>query len=367
MKELTALEKHVCVACGAQAVWDPAKQVIRCPYCGTEAPFEIDRESGKIVELDLVSALRELPDELRGWNSEKRAVRCRSCNAVSVFDSERVGQNCQFCGSPELVDYEEIKAPIRPQSLLPFKLGISEVRDRLRNWIGSLWFAPGTLKARALVDQVRGIYLPYWTFDAQVSCRWTAMAGYYYQTTESYMSGGRILTKQVRHVRWVPASGEIEHFFDDEPVAGSRGISPDLLKRVEPWPTQELVPYDTAYLSGFVVEHYQVILFDAAKAARVSMREKLHTMCALQVPGDTYKDLQVFPVFFGETFKHILVPVWLLTYNYGARTFQVLVNGYTGTIAGGRPWSLWKILAAVVLILFVIWIAVVLGSLSGQS
>ena len=67
-------------------------------------------------------ALREMPDDARGWQAEKRTVQCQSCKAVSVFDPERVGQRCEFCGSPALVDYTEIKAPIRPQSLLPFKV-----------------------------------------------------------------------------------------------------------------------------------------------------------------------------------------------------------------------------------------------------
>ena len=92
------------------------------------------RRPGAIEELDLAKALRELPDEDRGWQTEKRTVQCQSCKAVSVFDPERVGQNCDFCGSPALVDYQEIKAPIRPQSLLPFK--VTESRSASRSASG---------------------------------------------------------------------------------------------------------------------------------------------------------------------------------------------------------------------------------------
>ena len=119
MAETTALGKHSCAACGAQAEWTPSRQALICPFCGTVSPAELDRETGEIAEIDLVRTLREIPDDLRGWQGTRHTVKCRSCHAISVFEAERVGQNCEFCGSPELVDYDEIKAPIRPQSLLP--------------------------------------------------------------------------------------------------------------------------------------------------------------------------------------------------------------------------------------------------------
>ena len=120
-----------------------------------------------------------------------------------------------------------------------------------------------------------GVYIPYWTFDAQVVCPWEAEAGHYYYTTESYRDDkGNTQTRQVQHVRWEPASGSVEHFFDDEPIPGTQGVSLQLLKQVEPFPTNELVAYDTSFLSGFVVEHYQVVLVDAAKASEDSMRRQ---------------------------------------------------------------------------------------------
>jgi hypothetical protein len=359
MDETLAREKHACAACGAPATWDPATQVLRCPYCGTQAQVELDRGSGEIRELDLLQALRELPDKERGWQIARRTVRCRSCNAVSVFDPARVGQNCEFCGSPQLVDYQEIKAPIRPRSLLPFRVDAAQVREQIRTWLAGRWFAPSGLKHRALVDTVAGLYLPYWTFDAQVHCPWTAEAGHYYYTTETYRdSNGRTQTRRVRHVRWVPAAGVVDHFFDDEPVPGSQGIETDLLRRIEPFPTAELVPYDTAYLSGFVVEHYQVVLVDAARQARESMDGHLRSMCAARIPGDTYRNLQIYPDYSGQTFKHILVPVWHLRYDFGRRKYRVLVNGYTGKMAGEYPKSFWKIFFLILFLLVLLGVVI---------
>jgi hypothetical protein len=317
-------------------------------------PFTTE-EGGTIRELDLAAALRELPDEQRGWLAEKRSVQCQSCKAVSVFDPERVGQNCDFCGSPSLVPYNEIKAPIRPESLLPFKVTEAQVREQIRRWYASKWLAPNKLKARALVDRVHGVYIPYWTFDADVVCPWRAEAGHYYYTTETYRDNqGRRQTRQVQHVRWEPAAGEVRHFFDDEPVPGTQGVSQALLKQVEPFPTNELTPYSAAFLSGFVVEHYQVVLLEAADHSQTQMKRKLYEMCAAQVPGDTQRNLEISPTFSGQTFKHVLVPVWLLTYTYGNKPWQVVVNGYTGLMAGDYPKSFWKIAALVLLAIIAI-------------
>jgi len=341
---LEALSEHTCPACGAAAEWDPGRQALVCPYCGTRSAAVLDADTGHVQELPLARALRDLPEEARGWNTERRSVRCERCHAVSVFEPQDVGRRCAFCGSPELVDYDEIRAPIRPLSVLPFRVDRPHVRDVVRAWWRRRWLAPRALTRRARVDEMQGIYLPYWTFDARAHARWTADSGTYYYTTRTVRgSDGRLRTQRVRHTRWRPAAGEVTHFFDDELVPGSRGVHPELLRRAEPFPTRELVPYDTAYLSGFVVEHYQVVLLDAAHTARESMERQLRSLCAARVPGDTYRNLRVDATWEGETFKHVLLPAWLATYDYGAKSFQVVVNGSTGRVAGEYPKSAWKI------------------------
>ena len=359
-RTVAALEKYPCAACGAQAEWNPARQMLVCGFCGTASPFTVDEATGAFVEHDLAKALRELPDEARGWLAEKRTVQCQSCKAVSVFDAGRAGQNCGFCGSAALLDYQEIKAPIRPQGLLPFKVETGAVRETVRQWVKGRWLAPSNLGVKALVDRLHGLYVPYWTFDAKAVCPWEADAGRYYYTTEHYRDNqGRSQTRQVRHVRWEAASGVVEHFFDDQCVPGTQGLRHDLLEKIEPFPTTDLLNYDTAYLSGFVVEHYQVVLLHAAEQSRSSMMITLRQMASDQVPGDTQRNLEIHPTYSNETFKHILVPVWVLAFSYRSKIYQVLVNGYSGKIAGDYPLSAWKIflLIVVVLIVAVIFIA----------
>jgi rubredoxin len=347
MGEALAQKKFSCPSCGGEAQWDPAKQALVCAFCGTTSPAQAQvAASGEevIVEHDLVAALRGIPDTQRGWQAKKISVRCQSCQAISVFDPSRVSQRCDFCGSTALVPYEEIKEAFSPESLLPLKVSETQVRDSIRRWYSSRWFAPNQLKRAALTDIVKGLYIPYWTFDAQVHANWTAESGYYYYVTETYQdSDGQTKTRQVQKIRWEPSSGVLDHFFDDELVPASRGVQPEMLRRVEPFPTKELKPYNPTFLSGWVVERYQIDLVSAAKAAREEMDQEMEQMCAARVPGDTHRNLQVETDYSGQTFKHILVPIWLLTYNYGARNFQVVINGYTGAIAGKYPKSWIKI------------------------
>jgi hypothetical protein len=361
MGETVALSKFACPACGGESTWNPAKQRLVCPFCGTESPAKQDA-AGAIVEHDLVGALRGIGDDARGWQAEKRQVKCRSCNAISVLDPSRQAQNCEFCGSAQLVPYAEAKPAFRPESLLPFRVSDAEARDRIRAWYGKLWLAPSALAKKALTDTVKGIYLPYWTFDARVDADWTAEAGHYYYTTETYEQNGRVQTRQVQHIRWEPAAGRLQHFFDDDLVCASVGVHPELLRGIEPFPTGELRPYDAGYVAGWIVERYQIDLVAAAQRARDAMDAKLQVLCAQQVPGDTFRNLIVHADYSAQTFKHILAPVWLLSYTFGARAFQCAMNGVNGTIRGEYPKSPWKVALLVLVVLLAVWIVLRMGS-----
>jgi hypothetical protein len=130
-----------------------------------------------------------------------------------------------------------------------------------------------------------------------------------------------------------------------------------MLSKVEPFPTSELVPYDAGFVSGWTVERYQIDLVKAAEESRRRMDAEIRNRCASEVPGDTHRDLQVQASYSDQTFKHILSPIWLLSYTFRAKSYQVLVNGVTGSIAGSRPYSWIKIgllvLAILIVVLFI--------------
>ncbi len=360
-----AIGKHPCPECGGDLEWNAAKQALVCPYCGTTAPWapaQDDDPGAQVHEHDLAEALNA-PSAGRGWGAERQEVKCQSCHAISVFVGGRAAQRCEFCGSPSIVPHEDQGDAITPESLLPFKVSDGQIRDAIRRWYGSRWFAPNKLKSRALTDTLHGGYLPYWTFDAHVFAQWTAEAGHYYYVTESYTQNGQRQTRQVRKVRWEPAAGDLQHFYDDELVPGTVGVGEGLLTQIAPFPTRsELKPYSPEFVRGWTVERYQLDLRRAADLNMTQMEQQTRALCAAQVPGDTHRNLQVQSQYRGRTFKHILVPVWLVSYTYGSRSFQIVANGYTGKIAGKRPWSWIKITLAVLAALIVIGLLAAYGS-----
>ena len=339
----TAREKYHCPSCGGEANWNPSKQALVCPFCGTESPVTLEKRGAEtvIVEHDLAAALSNIPDEARGWQAPKTTVRCQNCQAISVFNPDKVGSRCEFCGAAQLVPYGEVKDAFRPESLLPLTISESQARDLIRAWYKRQWLAPNALNARALTDTVHAVYLPYWTFDANTFARWTADSGTY-----SYTGSGK---NRQRQVRWTPASGELSHVFDDDLVPASLGVEARWLRGIEPFPTGGLIPYDPGYLAGWTVERYQIDLVAAAARSREQMEATLRQLCGQQVPGDTHRNLVVHATYSDQRFKHILAPVWLMTYKYGSTSYQVVVNGVTGQMVGGRPWSWVKILLLVLL------------------
>ncbi len=365
MAEVSALRKHPCPECGGDAEWSAAKKALACPYCGTVLPWtDGENQLGDpIIEHDLEQALISIPPDKRGFRDEKKSVKCESCQAISIFDPTRAAQHCDFCGSPSIVAVDDLKDAVTPESLLPSVIPATQVRDQLRAWYGSRWWAPTKLKRAAMTDTLHGIYLPYWTFDAHVDAAWTAESGYYYYETETYRdANGKTATRQVQRTRWENSSGQLAHFFDDDAVPGTVGVHTALLKKVEPFPTiKDLKPYQPAYVRGWTVERYQVDLRQASQISKQQMDTTIREFCSRDVPGDTQRNLQVESAYQGRTFKHILVPVWLATYTYGAKSFQVVVNGYTGKMAGEHPLSWVKITLAVLAALIVIVIIVMLN------
>lgn len=354
--EVRSMERHVCPQCGGKAEWDPGKAQLVCPYCGTEFPrLGPPPMPGAIVEHDLDETLAKLGEAAHSVDTSDRHVQCNNCHAVIVRSAETVAQHCDFCGSPELLDYTEIKSPVAPESLLPAVVSKEDAYHSLKKFLSERWFAPNDLKKRNLIDRIHRVYLPYWTFDASAECPWTADSGtYYYVTVRSRDANGKSVTRRERRIRWRPARGHVSTWFDDIIVSGSRGLDTKLLQKLEPFPTKDLVPYETRYVSGWQVEQYQVPLLDAARNGFGTMEGLLREACGREVPGDTYRNLQIRPQFSDKTFKHILVPIWLLAYQYRGKIWQGAVNAVTGTTHARFPLSPWKIAFVTLLVIAVI-------------
>lgn len=350
-----------CARCGAQLRYAPGQTRLTCNYCGFEQdiPQQSDESRGRATrELDLERGLR---DDLASADMlEVRTTTCPNCGARVEVSGTVLATECPFCATPLIMDADSLRQ-IAPQALVPFALTEPQARKAMIAWMGSLWFAPNTLleyarKGRAM----NGIYVPFWTFDAVTASRYTGERGeYYYETrTVQVRVNGRMETRQeqVRRTRWYPASGRVSRDFDDVLIMASRSLPERLGDDLTPWDLGALVPYAPEFLSGFQAEGYTVKLADGHDEARRRMSDMILQDVRRDIGGDEQRVHGVDTDWSDETFKHILLPIWMAAYRYNGKSYRFLVNGQTGEVQGERPWSVWKIGVAVLLVA-----AIVLG------
>lgn len=341
MADEIRVRKFPCPQCGADVVWSPGAFRLVCEYCGFAR--DVPTPDDKVTEQPLEEGLAK-PSKV-GWGTERRAYRCPKCSAVETLDPGEAAGACAFCGTPAVVEAPADPEMVRPAGVLPFRVERRSAIERFRGWLGSLWFRPNDLKKRAALAGIRGVYVPFWTFDAATHSRWSAESGTDHGTGKN------------RRTTWRHVSGFLEHFFDDLPIPASRGIDADLARSIEPFPTAELAPYAPDYLSGFLAEEYGVDLKQAYSIARQRMDATLRAACRAEVPGDHCRNLVVETTYSALAYKSGLVPIWIAAYEYRGKSFRYVVNGATGKAAGTAPWSWVKIgfaLAAVLVLAILI-------------
>lgn len=337
---------HVdCHACGSEMVFDAAKGELVCKHCGNTRP--LPKDSDMVVEVDFNEGVSSAGMDT-GFATPTKTFHCNACGANTAVEPDTVKFNCPFCGSENVNEEAHASRAVRPAGILPFKVNKEGATEKFKAWIKRGLFAPNNLKKIARLNSLRGVYVPFWTYDAETRSNWWADAGYYYYTTETYTdNNGQTRTKQVRHTQWVPASGYYEHDFDDVLVIGSKGISQSRIEKIYPYELEGSVNYDPRYILGFDSEVYQLDVQKGYEVADGIMDAHIRAECARRVPGDTHRNLRVNTHKGNITFKHLLLPVWVAGYTYNNKVFQFVVNGQSGKASGSKPVSFWKVLIAI--------------------
>lgn len=337
-------ERFPCKGCGAPMRWDPSVDALLCDYCG--AKVAVPRDEGVVVE----RSFAEAGDAARGLGVELRVARCTSCGAQIAFDERATAEACAFCGSAIVLQQSDLRNRLRPESLVPLDVGSETVEKAFRSWLRGLWFRPSSLQS-SRTQRAIGIYVPFWTFDARVHSNWSADAGFYYYVTVPtiVMVNGRPQTRMrtERRVRWEPAWGERDDVYDDLLVHASQGVPADLAAELGAFDLTKLVPYRPEYLAGWHAEEYALDLAGGWEAAQKRIVAEQEARCSRDVPGDTQRDLRVRNVISDVRWKHVLLPVWSLTYAHGGKNWSVLIHGQTGKVVGKAPLSWLKILVLV--------------------
>ncbi len=351
-----------CEACGADLRFDPQAGQLVCDHCGHTEAMQMHDDGPAIRELDFRAAVeRALP---QAEMEETRVTTCTNCGAQVEFDPELHALECPFCATPVVAD-TGVHRHIKPRGVVPFALDERAARQAMTLWLGGLWFAPGGLKQYARKGRkMQGIYVPYWTFDADTASRYTGERGTAYYETRTVTRNGKRVQQRVRKIRWAPAAGRVARFFDDVLVLASRSLPKPFTDALEPWDLAALEPYRPEFLAGFRAEGYQVELAEGFEEARARMDMVIRRDVAFDIGGDAQRIHGIQTELSDVTFKHILLPVWLAAYKYRGQTYRFVVNGQTGRVQGERPWSVWKIAMAVLAGLL---LAGILGFLVAQD
>ena len=334
-----------CKGCGSTLTYAPGTTVLKCQHCGAENEIEISTE--EIEEIDFEKFLSEKnTDEIQ---EEIRTVRCNGCGAETTFDPNLVSDDCAFCGTPLVIKDGTTKKIIRPKSLLPFAIDSEKAFGLFREWLNKLWWAPNKLKKFARNhEQLKGMYIPYWTYDSKTHSVYTGQRGEHYNESESYTENGESKTRQVQKTRWHHVSGRVRNIFDDLLVLASHSLPKDKTDKLEPWDLHNLVPFDEKFLSGYKAESYQVDLKEGFGEAKVKMESEIRETVRRDIGGDEQRVTSVSTKYDDITFKHLLLPIWISAYKFKGKVYRFVVNGRTGEVQGERPYSWIKITLAVV-------------------
>ncbi|RJQ88291.1 hypothetical protein [Amycolatopsis panacis] len=355
-----AATTYPCGGCGARLEFAPGSTGMQCPYCGYRQEITAGDRQIREIPFGELAGLARKPVGSIG----KYVFACQRCAART--ETNETASLCQFCGAPLVID-PAASGQLVPEGVLPFQFDRAAVSTHLKKWTASRRFAPNALKKVTTAESTKSTYLPHWTYDSQTESFYTGQRGEYYYVNETYYENGQRKTRRVRRTRWYPAQGQVARSFDDVLVPASTQIAPAEVDKLAPWPLPDAQPYQPEFLAGHFALRYDLEPETGFEEAKRRMAPVIENDCERDIGGDTQKVHSVDTRHHDVSFKLMLLPVWVASYVYQGKTWQILVNGRTGEIHGERPWSKVKIAVAVVIALIVVAAIVYFAVTSGHS
>ncbi|MBE9584733.1 hypothetical protein IM792_09775 [Mucilaginibacter sp. JRF] len=358
LSEVSGLLK--CKSCGASTHFLPGTNKLRCDHCGADE--DILTSAVPIIALDYEQYITE--NKKLYSTVLLHAVKCSGCGSETKLDDGTTADKCPFCASP-LVVSESADVMIRPHYILPFKVDTKTAVAYFNKWLKGLWFAPSNLSKsiNANVSALKGVYMPFWSYDTDTLTRYKGERGDHYYVTETYttmVDGKRqTQTRQVRKTRWSYASGTVEGNYNDVLVPSSESLPEATLTELAPWDLNQLNHFDERYLSGFRCENFQYTPETGLVMAKHMIDPYIREAICRDIGGDEQRIDSSTTAYDNIGIKYILLPVWVSAYNYNNKVYQFTVNARTGEVIGKRPYSAVKITLFILMILAIIAVLII--------
>ncbi|KAA3649335.1 MAG: primosomal protein N' (replication factor Y) - superfamily II helicase [Proteobacteria bacterium] len=323
---------------------------LQCVSCGAINPIESVRDNQQSHDYELT---RQRLSYLTPQSSQLE-LHCDNCGATFLMAPDQHAGDCPYCDLNIVVPAEKHRQ-LAPDYVLPFAVDDKTAANSFKQWLRRLWFAPSKLKLKAFKSKpMQAIYMPMWSFDAQVSSDYQGRRGDYYTTyrTVTQRINGRTQTSRqaVQKIRWRSVSGHVFNVFKHVYTFASKALPDKFLSFLSHWDFHQAQDYKPEYLSGFQSQLYQLGIDVGYAQAKQIMDEVIRTSIRQDIGGDQQQILRVNSVYSEVKFRLVLVPVYLAAFSYQNKIYRYVIHGQTGRTYGERPWSWLKISAAVLLL-----------------
>lgn len=354
---------YPCSACGAQLVFDPVGQDLLCPSCGNRSAIEAAdtpvqaRELGPaIAELRARQSQAAGPQVTGEWE-----VKCQNCGGTTGFNGSLTATRCPYCATPiQRDDVHNAPARLPVDGVVPFHIGEKQAHELVEKWVSGRWFAPSNFRKYRRIGAFSSLYTAYFTYDAETESWYTGERGDNYEVRVGTDSDGDPIYET--RTRWYPVQGQVGNEFADLPVLANDNLSRNRIRALEPWPVEQARTYSPEFVAGHLCRTYDHDAEEALPEAQQRMEQAIESTVRHDIGGDHQRIHQLQTSWNWLAYKHLLLPIWLLTVVYMDKTYQVYINGLTGQVSGDRPWSKVKIISAILAVLAVIAIVVLVYS-----
>ena len=330
---MAALQEYKCPCCGGAIAFDSTLQKMKCPFCDTE--FEMET----LASYD--NELKNEPEENMSWddtagteweNDEADGLRsyvCKSCGGEIVGDETTAATSCPFCDNP-IVMMGQFSGSLKPDYVIPFKVDKKAAKAALKKHYDGKRLLPKVFKDQNHIDEIKGIYVPVWLFDAD------ADASIRYKATKVRAWSDQNYDYTETSFYAVSRGGKIG--FERVPVDGSSKMDDTLMESIEPFNFSEAVNFQTAYLAGYLADKYDVDSEQSIGRANERIKKSTENEFAASVQGYATVTPEATSIRLqnGKA-KYALYPVWLLNTTWNEEKYVFVMNGQTGKFAGDLP------------------------------
>lgn len=354
---MAAIQEYKCPCCGGAITFDSTVQKMKCPYCGSEFDVQALAENDEIPEDQMEWNM----SDTAGWQEDEvngfKTYVCNSCGGEIVADENTAATFCPFCGNPVIMT-GQLKDGLRPDYVIPFKLDKDAAKEALMKHYNGKKLLPKVFKDQNHIDEVKGVYVPFWLFDADVD------AVVRYKATKTSFWSDSEYDYSETSVYQVHRGGSIG--FTHIPVDGSLRMDDAMMESIEPFDFSDAVDFETAYLSGYFADKYDVDADASIGRANERIKQSVQDMFAATVTGYETVTPEASGIrFTNSSKKYALYPVWLLNTRWNGNSYMFAMNGQTGKLVGDLPmdkkayarwfFSIWAIATVLVfLLLFLI-------------